>query len=49
MRKMKILLEEDEYKEFVDLLYSLTYSDMPQVNNYILELVLKRIEEENNG
>jgi len=45
MKKINFLLNDDEYEELKDFLYSMMYCDLPIVNTYIVELVLGRIEE----
>ena len=48
MQSLKINLSDNEYEEFKDLLYICMDSGLPILNDNIAELVLKRIEDEEN-
>jgi len=46
MITITLKLNEDEYYDFMDLLENATFSDCPSINNYIAELILKKIEDD---
>lgn len=49
MRKISLLLTEDEYYDFMDLLENATFSEFPAINHLIAEIILKKIEEDQDG
>lgn len=46
MNRIEILLTDDEYADFLDLLEHCIFSESPSINSYIAELILSKIEKE---
>lgn len=45
MNQITLNLSDEELYEFKDLLGLLCFSEYPDINNYIAELILKKVEE----